>query len=180
MKLHSKSHFDPEDVDCAIYNGAIATELLILDEALMAHSHNILAVDRMMRDMTKNNTFFCYKIIILCGDPRQTLPVIPKDSRSHIANASMMKCPHIWNKSIRINLTVNMRIIRNGNNPDAITFTNFLLDVGENNINLERIINTNTIRIPDNLLIPSHMPNTPDTQCFLTYSPEKLKMIARF
>ena len=56
-----------------------------------------------------------------------------------------------------------MRVIRNGNNPDAITFTKFSLDVRENNINLERIINTNTIRIPDNLLIPSHMPNTPDT-----------------
>ena len=114
-------------------------------------------------DMTKNNTFFGNKIIIFCGDPRQTLPVIPKGSRSNIVNASMMKCPHIWNKSIKINLIVNMRVIRNGNNPDAITFTNFSLDVGENNINLERIINTNTIRIPDNLLIPSHMPNTPDT-----------------
>ena len=62
--------------------------------------------------------------------------------------------------------TVNMRVIRNGNNPVAITFTKFFLDVGENNINLERIINTNTIRIPDNLLIPSYLPNTPDTQIF--------------
>ena len=59
--------------------------------------------------------------------------------------------------------TGNMRVIRNGNNPDASTFTKFLLDAGENNINLERILNTNTIRIPDNLLIPSNMPNTPDT-----------------
>ena len=141
----------------------LASELLIWDEALMSHSYNILAVDRMMRDITKNNTFFGNKIIIFCGDPRQTLPVIPKGSRSNIVNASMMKCPHIWNKSIKINLIVNMRVIRNGNNPDAITFTNFSLDVGENNVNLERIINTNTIRIPDNLLIPSHMPNTPDT-----------------
>ena len=56
----------------------------------------------------------------------------------------------------RINLTVNMRIIRNGNNPDASTFTKFLLDAGEDNINLERILNTNTLRIPDNLLKPSH------------------------
>ena len=63
--------------------------------------------------------------------------------------------------------------------PDAITFNKFLLDVGGNNINLERILNTNTISIPDNLLIPSNMPNTPDT-LFLTYSPEKLKMIAQF
>ena len=56
-----------------------------------------------------------------------------------------------------------MRVIRDGNNPDASTFTKFLLDAGENNINLERILNTNTIRIPDNLLKPSHIPNTPDT-----------------
>ena len=149
----------------------------------MAHSHNILAVDRMMRDLTKNDTFFGNKIIIFCGNPRQTLPVIPKGSRSLIVNASMMKCPHIWDISIKINLTVNMRVIRNGNNPDAITFTQFLLDVGENNVNLERILNTNTIGIPDNLLIPSNIPNTPDTlitQIFLTYSPEKLKMIAQF
>ena len=56
-----------------------------------------------------------------------------------------------------------MRVIRNGNNPDAITCTKFLLDVTESNINLETILNTNTIRIPDNFLIPSNMPNTPDT-----------------
>ena len=40
----------------------------------------------------------------------------------------------------KINLTVNMRVIRNGNNPDAITFTKFLSDAEENNINLERIL----------------------------------------
>ena len=49
-----------------------------------------------------------------------------------------------------------------GNNPDAITFTKFLLDAGENNINLEIILKNNTLRIPDNLLIPSNMPNTPE------------------
>ena len=58
-----------------------------------------------------------------------------------------------------------MRIIRNGNNPDAITFTKFLLDARESNINLERILNTNTLRLPDNLLKPSHIPNNPDTLC---------------
>ena len=149
----------------------------------MAHSHNILAVDRMMRNMTKNETFFDNKIIIFCGDPRQTLPVIPKGSRSLTVNASMMKCTHIWDISIKINLTVNMRVIRNGNNPDTITFTKFLLDVGENDINLERILHTNTIRIPDNLLIPSNIPNTPNTlitQIFPNIFSEKLKMIARF
>ena len=102
-------------------------------------------------------------MIIFCGDPRKIVMVIPKGSRSFIVNTSMMKCPHILDVSIKINLMVNMRVIRNENNPDAITFTKFSLDVEENNINLERILNTNTIRIPDNLLIPTNMPNTPDT-----------------
>ena len=39
----------------------------------------------------------------------------------------------------------------------------FLLDVGEDNINSDRILNTNTIRITDNLLKPSHIPNNPAT-----------------
>ena len=34
----------------------------------MAHSHNILAVDRIMIDITKNDIFFDNKIMMLCGD----------------------------------------------------------------------------------------------------------------
>ena len=62
----------------------LATELLIWHEALIAHSHNIFAVDRMIRDITKNDTFFGNKMIIFCGDPRQTLPAIPKGSRPNL------------------------------------------------------------------------------------------------
>ena len=82
----------------------LATELLIWHEALIAHSHNIFAVDRMIRDITKNDTFFGNKIIIFFGDPRQTLPAIPKGSRPLIVNAPMMICPPIWDMSIKINL----------------------------------------------------------------------------
>ena len=86
-----------------------------------------------------------------------------------------MKCPHIWDISIKGNLKVNMRVIRNGNNPDAITFTKVSWDAAENNMNLERIINTNTIRMTDNLLIPHNLRYTLDT--LIT---QILKMIAQF
>ena len=75
-----------------------ATKLVIWDEALIAHSRNILAVDRMMKDITKytkNDALFGNKIIIFCGDPRQALPVISKRSTSVKVGASMIKCPHI-------------------------------------------------------------------------------------
>ena len=45
-----------------------ATIYFIWDEASMAHSHNILAVGRMMIDITKSDIFFRNEIIILGGD----------------------------------------------------------------------------------------------------------------
>ena len=39
------------------------------------------------------------KIVIFCGDPRQTLPVIPKASRSVVVSALLIKCPLIWNSA---------------------------------------------------------------------------------
>ena len=130
----------------------------------MTHSDNILAVNRMFQDITKvKDEFFGGKIIIFCGDPRQTLPVIPKGSRSVVVKASLMKCPLIWDSATELNLSINMRVIRNGNNPQAIAFARYLLDVGENNQAIERINNTDIIRIPNALLIHNELPNTPET-----------------
>ena len=59
---------------------------------------------------------------------RQILPVIPKGARSVIVNASLIKCPLIWDNATKLNLTINMRVVLNGNNPQAITFAKYLLD----------------------------------------------------
>ena len=56
-----------------------------------------------------------------------------------------------------------MRVIKNGNNSQAITFAKYLLVVGENNNDFERIINTDIMRIPDYLLIDHNLPNIPET-----------------
>ena len=41
----------------------------------MTHTYKILAVRRMLKDITNNDNFFGGKIVIFCDDPRQTLPV---------------------------------------------------------------------------------------------------------
>ena len=74
--------------------------IIIWDENLMTHTYNILAVSRMQKDITNNGNFFSGKTVIFCGDPRQTLPVIPKASRSVIVSASLIKCPLIWNSAM--------------------------------------------------------------------------------
>ena len=108
----------------------------------MTHTYNILAVSRMLKDLNNNDNFFGGKIVIFCSDPRQTLPVIPKASRSVVVNASLLKCPLIWDSAVKLNLSINMRVIRNGNNPQSIQFAKFLLNFGENNPTIERIHNT--------------------------------------
>ena len=63
-----------------------------------------------------------------------------------------------------------MRLIKNGNNPQAITFAKYVLHVGENNNDIESIIDTDIIRIPDYLLIHHNLPNTPETLINIFFS----------
>ena len=88
---------------------------------------------------------------------------IPKASRSVVVSASLIKCALIWDSAIKLNLSINMRVIRNGNNPQSIQFAKFLLNFGENNPTIERIHNTDIIKIPNDLFIHNDLPNTPET-----------------
>ena len=94
-------------------------------------------------------TFFRGKIVIFCDDPRQTLPFTPKASRSVVVSASLIKCPLIWSSAMKLTLSINMHVIRNGINPHLIQFAKFLLDVGENNPTIGRIHDTDIIKIPN-------------------------------
>ena len=53
-------------------------------------------------------------------NPRQALPVIPKGLRAQTISASLKKCSYIWNNVKKLHLTVNMRVVRNGNTHDHI------------------------------------------------------------
>ena len=130
----------------------------------MTHTYNILAVSGMLKDITNNDNFFGGKIVIFCDNPRQTLPVTPKASRSVVVSASLIKCPLIWNSAIKLTLSINTYVIRNGNNPQSKQFAKFLLDVGENNPTIGRIHDTDIIKIPNDLLTHNNdLPNTPET-----------------
>ena len=66
---------------CSTVNINIELRIIkIWDRALMTHTYNVLAVSRMLKDITNNDNFFGGKIVIFCDDPRQTLPLTPKAS----------------------------------------------------------------------------------------------------
>ena len=56
-------------------------KLIIWDEALMAKKYAIEAVDRTLQDIMGNKEPFGGKVVVLGGDFRQVLPVVPRATR---------------------------------------------------------------------------------------------------
>ena len=104
-------------------------KLLLIDEATMLDRFQLEALDRTLRDlMQKPDKPFGDKIIILAGDFRQCLPVVPGATRAgtveHCLNQS-----HLWNNFVVLNLTTNMRVGASGD-PELEDFDSWTLDIG--------------------------------------------------
>jgi len=70
-------------------------KLIIWDEAPMMHKHCFEALDRSLRDVLRvqndgrTDIPFGGKVVVLGGDFRQILPVMPKATRQEVVNASV-------------------------------------------------------------------------------------------
>ncbi|XP_050521686.1 uncharacterized protein LOC126894605 [Daktulosphaira vitifoliae] len=82
--------------------------LIIWDEAPMSASLQVSAVDKLLRDLMQNNSWFGGKPILFGGDFRQVLPVVQRGNRAQIVNACI-KCNPMWPFITQCNLTTNMR-----------------------------------------------------------------------
>jgi len=85
------------------------------DEAPMANRKCFEALDKSLREILIFNNDksdkkpFGGMTVVLGGDFRQILPVIPKGRREHIVNASI-KRSYLWNHFEIYELTENMRL----------------------------------------------------------------------
>ncbi|KAG5542824.1 hypothetical protein RHGRI_015805 [Rhododendron griersonianum] len=100
-----------------------ATSLIIWDEASMAKRQSIEALDNLLRDITDVDKLFGGKVVVLGGDFRQVLPVIPKGTREECIDASLVRS-QIWSSLEKITLTENMRAKTDP------AFSSYLLRVG--------------------------------------------------
>jgi hypothetical protein len=82
--------------------------VLIWDEATMAPSYALNAVDRLLREIMDEELQFGGKVLLLGGDFRQCLPVVPHGSRSTIIECSMKFSP-LWNFFKPLHLQANVR-----------------------------------------------------------------------
>ncbi len=131
-------------------------DIIIWDEAPMAHKFCFESVDRFLRDLMRTvnpqlaNIPFGGKCFVIGGDFRQTLPVVLRGTRADIIHATI-KSSHLWNHVQTLNLTENMRLT----SEDSIQYRNFLMNVG-NGTEPTEFINEipDYINVPDNLFLP--------------------------
>ncbi|XP_040381099.1 uncharacterized protein LOC121054713 [Oryza brachyantha] len=141
------------------------TALIIWDEAPMTHRQCFEALDWTLRDILSEvdppNAVvpFGGKPIVLGGDFKQILPVVPKGSRSSIVNASIVNS-YLWKHVTLLTLNINMRLLNttlsSEKRKELQEFGEFILAVGNGTINVTATANDASpcwITIPDDLLV---------------------------
>ncbi|XP_065323150.1 ATP-dependent DNA helicase PIF1-like [Gordionus sp. m RMFG-2023] len=110
MNLHSSLALDIKN-----------SKLIIIDEATMMTKHALRCIDRLLKDIMKNSHPFGGKVILLGGDLRQTLPVVPKSSKVDIIESCIKKIADIDSLSTKIILTTKNKI--------ALTLNNDIINI---------------------------------------------------
>lgn len=106
------------------------TDLIIWDEAPMAHRHAFETLDRTLRDLqSMEDPSAAYKpfggkTVVLGGDFRQIFPVITQGTRHDTVKASISKS-YLWPFAEIHTLTINMRLRQADKE-----FAKWILDVG--------------------------------------------------
>lgn len=122
------------------------TKLIIWDECTMAHKRSLEALDRTLRDFKDNQQTMGGTLILLAGDFRQTLPVIPRSTPADELNACLKASP-LWRNVTKITLSTNMRV-HLLQDDSAQKFAKQLLNIGDGKIPADPT--TNEISFPLN------------------------------
>ncbi|XP_019164611.1 PREDICTED: uncharacterized protein LOC109160822 [Ipomoea nil] len=159
-----------EDSTCNIKQGSplaeliIKSKLIIWGEAPMMHKHCFEALDRTMRDLmrfknSKSSTMtFGGKTVVLGGDFRQILPVIPKGTRQDIIQASI-NSSYLWNNCEVLRLTKNLRLrcVTNEDDLEKLdSFAKWIADLGDGNLSEDNDVDCNII-MPSSIVLENEV-----------------------
>jgi len=112
----------------------------------MTHKKSLEAIHRTMQDLRGNQNIFGGALILLSGDFRQTLPVIPRSTPADEINACL-KSSFMWRYVRKFTLNINMRV-QLQNDQSADRFSKQLLEIGNGKVQID---NTNgLISLPNN------------------------------
>lgn len=142
------------------------TAFIIWDEAPVNHRHCFEVLDHTLRDImsSKNHALASKKFggitVVLGGDFRQTLPVIPNAKKCQILAASITRS-YLWQHCVLLELTENMRLtcstLSQDDKMELQQFAEWLLFVGSGrvpgSVPTEQL-DTTWVKIPEYLLLP--------------------------
>ncbi|KAH1246655.1 ATP-dependent DNA helicase PIF1 [Glycine max] len=147
-----------EDSTCNIHQGSELAKLLneaslvIWDEAPMAHKFCFEALDK---NRSSSDTIFGGKVIVLDGDFKQILPIIPRGSHSDIVHATI-NSSYLWNDHQVLILSKNMRLESNmqaAERKEIAIFAYWILDTGDGIIGHPNDVN----ELISNIVIGEHI-----------------------
>ncbi|XP_074282720.1 uncharacterized protein LOC141607260 [Silene latifolia] len=131
----------------------------------MVHRHAFEAVDKAFRDIMQldgpeaKEKIFGGKTVVLGGDFRRILLVIPGKGRADVVDDSISKPAQIWPHCVVLKLQNNMRLMKDKENNEVEEledFAKWVLDIGDGNIpanSKEGEDEKTWIRIPRDLLL---------------------------
>ncbi|XP_049826254.1 uncharacterized protein LOC126266393 [Aethina tumida] len=102
------------------------------------------ALDRTLKDLRSNQNRFGGAMILLAGDFRQTLPVIPRSTPADELNACL-KSSNLWKYVKVLHLSKNMRVELQ-NDQSGNIFSKQLIDIGNGNFPIDML--TGCINFP--------------------------------
>ncbi|XP_057761126.1 uncharacterized protein LOC130981559 [Arachis stenosperma] len=159
LKLH-------EDSVCSIKQGSplakliCKAKLIIWDEAPMLNKICYEALDKSLKDILRSSSSynedlpFGDKVVVLGGDFRQILPVIPMGSRQDIVQATI-NSSYLWSSCKVITLSQNMRLtvgVPESNSIEIKQFAQWLLRIGDG-LEGDSIDGESEVNIPEEILI---------------------------
>jgi len=95
-----------------------ATRLIVWGEAPMAHKHVFEAVNRTLQhvmgavDPALKDMLFEDKVVVMGGDFKQILLVVPRGTKGQIVDASLKRSAVLWHRVKVCQLHENMRVQR--------------------------------------------------------------------
>ncbi|XP_075158174.1 uncharacterized protein LOC142231451 [Haematobia irritans] len=110
-------------------------KIIVWDECTMAHKNSLEALDRTFKDFRSNGKFFGGALLLLAGDFRQTLPVVPRSTPADELNACL-KSSFLWRHVKSLQLKTNMRV-QLQNDASATQFSKSLFNLGNGQIPAE-------------------------------------------
>lgn len=142
-----------------------STSLIIWDEAPMQHRYSFECLDRSLRDIMKGvhadrfHMPFGGITVVLGGDFRQILPVIPQGTRGQIVSATITRSK-LWKSATVYKLMQNMRINKGTTDEEVQSLSSFakwVLDIGDGKVNTPT--NATMAMAEDEICIPKEFCN---------------------